>query len=200
MAWIDVEQRAAEFNVVYDGPGLSGRTTNLQWLFRGADPARRSAMRTEDGPDGRTMEFTLRLRAAPEDLDGWTARVRFQTAPGAVYFASARDRLLRGADAVVFVADSWIVRAEHNVERFESLCATLVDAHGSLDRVAGALQYNKRDLPDVMSIDALDALFSAVSWPRIEASASRNEGVVETVRALLPALFERVRQRRGAAR
>jgi signal recognition particle receptor subunit beta len=178
--------------IVYWGVGLCGKTSNLQYVWRRTPPELRTEIDSIATATGRTMSFSIVPRTlAP--IDGRAIRIWLWCAPGAVFYDASRASLLAGVDGVVFVADSQAERIEANVESFEDLERTLADREGRrlVEDLPFVLQYNKRDLPNAMSIDELDRALARRDAPRFEAVASRGEGVFHTLKACAQRIHER---------
>jgi signal recognition particle receptor subunit beta len=196
MAFIDHDARELHFKIVYYGVGLCGKTTNLQYVFHRTHPDHRRAMVSIATETERMLSFDL----APQSLapiDGRTIRLHLYTVPGAVFYDVSHVRLLYGVDGVVFVADSQRARAEANVESLEQLEIDL-GTHGlGLREIPLVMQYNKRDLPEVLTVAQLDVLLGSVECPRIEAIAMTGVGVFDTLRAIAEQIVAPRREHAG---
>jgi signal recognition particle receptor subunit beta len=191
MALVNPEQRELAIKVVYYGPALSGKTTNLQQLFHRIDPKVRGRLMTLDTKDDRTLFFDL-MPVFFRSESGAKVKLKLFTVPGQVMHESTRRIVLQGSDAVAFVADSR--RAEGAATRayWENMLANL-EANG-LDRATLpiVLQLNKRDLPDARTEDEFDDLRDLAAPVVVPAVAIRGEGVVETLHALLALTYRRL--------
>ena len=190
-----VNHLAKEINckIVYYGPGLCGKTTNVQYIFESTKPESKGKMISLATETDRTLFFDF----LPIDLGsirGFKVRFHLYTVPGQVFYDASRKLVLRGADGLVFVADSQINRAEANIESLENLEHNLVEYGMSLSAVPFVIQYNKRDLPDIMSIDELRAQLNPNGVPDYEASAPTGVGVFETLKGLSRLVLGRVSQ------
>lgn len=183
MAFVHVSAREVHCKIVYYGPGLGGKTANLEHIFDRVDPAARGKMISLKTDSDRTLFFDF-LPIAIGSVRGHSIRLQLYTVPGQVFYEASRRLLLRGADGVVFVADSQPARHDANVESFETLQDHL-RANG-LDpaRVPAVLQYNKRDLEDAMPVELMRADLNPRHAPEVLAVARRGEGVFETLRAV----------------
>jgi hypothetical protein len=184
MSTVDAAARTITYRIAYFGPGLCGKTTNLTAMHALTAPDRRGQLRSIATDTERTLSVVLGIDAEPSP-PRLTAFVVLVTVPGPVFYDASRKLILRGADGVIFVADSQEMRREANVESMENLCANL-EANG-VDPAAipMVLQYNKRDLPDVASIATLDQELNPRGLPRYEGIANRNVGVRETFEACI---------------
>lgn len=183
MSFINHEAREINCKIVYHGWGLAGRTTNLQHIHHQASPERRGEMISLATETERTLFFGF----APEWLPpirGYRIRLHLYTVPGARIHDASRNLVLRGVDGVVLVADSQRFRAEVNVAALEDLERRLATYGRDLRDVPLVMQYNKRDLPDAMTVAELDTLLAMVACPRFEAVATTGLGVLETLEAL----------------
>ncbi len=180
-----VNHLAKEINckIVYYGPGLCGKTTNLQHMFSTIGDDAKGKMISLATDTDRTLFFDF----LPIDLGsvrGFKVRFHLYTVPGQVFYDASRKLVLRGADGVIFVADSQPSRREANVESLENLETNLAQNGTSLSSVPFVLQYNKRDLADVMTIDQMQSDLNALGVPYVEASAASGQGVFETLKVL----------------
>lgn len=178
---VDLDARQIRCKIVYDGPALSGKTSNLQYLYDRTPTESRSAMVHVANADERRLTFDLVPRTiAP--VRGLALRLTLVTIPGSVYFDDARRAMCADADAVVFVADSQIERLEANVERWEKLVANLASHGIDADNIPGVRQFNKRDALAAAPIDVLDRALAHPHWPHTTAIAHRGEGVFDSLR------------------
>ena len=191
MVQINFAQKTVTAKIVYYGPGMSGKTTNLEVIHQRA-PERNKGDLTSISTDGdRTLFFDF----MPLDL-GTVAGMRtcFQiyTVPGQVYYNSTRKLVLQGCDGVVFVADSSASMAEENLESYRNLEENLAEYGKSIASLPHVLQWNKRDLPDAMSCEQLDELMNKFNVPTFEAVANTGQGVFPTLKALAAKVLETI--------
>lgn len=193
MALINFARREIEVKIVFYGPALSGKTTNVEVLHRLVPPAQRGELHSLRTEQDRTLFFDyVPLRLG--EIAGFTARFKLFTVPGQVYYKETRRVVLQGADAVVFVADSTPDRAAANLEALVDLEDNL-RAHGlDLSSIPLVLQLNKRDVPDAMSIDAMTAELNPFGVPVIEAVAAQGRGVLDTLRRVTDIAGQRIRE------
>src|SRR5512138_2887295 len=154
MASVNPLSRELVFKIVYYGPGLGGKTTTLEHIHATAKPEHRGKLVSLATPVDRTLYFDF-LPVRLPTVRGMHVRLQLFTVPGQVYFNATRKLVLTGADGVVFVADSQLVRADANLESLENLRENLVEQGRDLESVPIVLAYNKRDLPDVLGIEEL---------------------------------------------
>ena len=188
MSFVDHAARELNLKIVYFGPGLGGKTSNLQYVYARTPPERRTAMVSRATEVERLLMFSLTPRSLPP-VRGLGIRLHLYTVPGAVFYDASRRLVLTNVDGVVFVADSQRARIEANVESLEELESNLA-AHGrDPSEVPLVVQYNKRDLPDVLPVAELDALLVMFACPRFEAVATTGVGVFDTLRGVTRAML-----------
>ena len=179
--------------LVYYGPALSGKTTNLQSLHDKADESTRGRLMTLATRDDRTLFFDV-LPLTLQSSTGMTVRIKVFTVPGQVIHASTRRYVLQGADGVAFVADSQLVEAEANAAAFRDLRANLEELGRPIREMPLVLQFNKRDMSGVRSDDELRALAAKGREPIYPAVALKGEGVLECFFGLLNLTMKRLEQ------
>lgn len=180
MASLNTAARELVLKIVYYGPGLGGKTTTLQALHDAAPPEKRGKLVSLATPVDRTLYFDfLPLRIAP--LRGLAVRLQLFTVPGQVYFNATRRLVLSGADGVVFVADSQEARIDANLESLENLRENLAEHGRDLASLPHAFAYNKRDLPDLVSIEELDKALNRHRAPSFGTVATHGEGTQATL-------------------
>jgi mutual gliding-motility protein MglA len=154
MPFVNFMSREITCKLVYYGPGLCGKTTNLKFIYDRANPDARGKLISLATETERTLFFDF----LPLDLGtvrGFKIRLQLYTVPGQVFYDASRKLILRGADGVVFVADSQQMREEANIESMENLVENLQEHGLRLEKMPFVVQYNKRDLPDIMGVDQL---------------------------------------------
>ena len=198
MSLVNYSTREITSKIVYYGPGRSGKTTNLQYIHAQVPEDRRGRMVSLATETDRTLFFDF----LPLDLgtiSGFQTRFQLYTVPGQVYYDATRKLVLQGADGVVFVADSQRSQRDENIESFRNLQVNLLDQGVDPRTIPIVLQYNKRDLPDVMSMEAMDDLLNYRDLPRFEAQALAGTGVFDTLRGISSEVLKRLAQRFGRA-
>jgi mutual gliding-motility protein MglA len=196
MSLVNYSTREITSKIVYYGPGRSGKTTNLQYIHAQVPEERRGRMVSLATETDRTLFFDF----LPLDLgtiSGFQTRFQLYTVPGQVYYDATRKLVLQGADGVVFVADSQRAQRDDNIESFRNLHVNLVEQGVDPRTIPVVLQYNKRDLPDVMTLDEMDDLLNYRDLPRYQAEALSGVGVFDTLRGISEAVLRRLAQRYG---
>ncbi|MCC6523968.1 MAG: gliding-motility protein MglA [Polyangiaceae bacterium] len=188
MTFINLMAREINCKIVYYGPGLCGKTTNLQFIFDKTKPTSRGKMVSLATETDRTLFFDF-LPLELGEIRGFKTRFHLYTVPGQVFYDASRKLILKGIDGAVFVADSQIARADANEESLDNLRVNLAEYGLSLDKIPYVIQYNKRDLPSVMSVEELRASLNPDGVPEFEAVASDGTGVFETLKAVARLVF-----------
>jgi len=196
VAQIDFQRREIAVRLVYYGPALSGKTTNLQALHERMDPRKRGHLLSLDTKDDRTLFFDL-LPFSVKSATGVTVKVKLFTVPGQVIHNTTRRLVLQGCDGVVFVADSRVSETSANNESFVNLKQNLRENGIDPATTPIAIQFNKRDLPGIRSDADLARLAARGKEPVFAAIAMRGEGVVETFLGLLGAVWESLDKKLG---
>ncbi len=193
MVQINFAQKQVNAKVVYYGPGMSGKTTNLEIVHQRAPEPNKGDLTSISTDGDRTLFFDF----MPLDL-GTVAGMRtcFQiyTVPGQVYYNSTRKLVLQGVDGVVFVADSSAAMKAENLESLRNLEENLNEYGKSLATLPHVIQFNKRDLPDALPVDELNALYNQHNAPFFEAIAKSGQGVFPTLKALAASVLESIHQ------
>jgi len=180
--------------IVYYGPGLCGKTTNLHWIYSKTANDSRGEMVSLETETDRTLFFDL-LPLDVGQVAGFNTRVQLYTVPGQVFYNTTRKLVLKGVDGVVFVADSQRAMLDANVQSFKNLAENLGEMGLSVDELPLVLQYNKRDLADICGVDELNAALNRNGWPHFEAVAINGQGVFDTLRGISRATLVALRQR-----
>jgi signal recognition particle receptor subunit beta len=183
MSFINYSSREINCKIVYYGPGLCGKTTNLQYIYSKTNPDVKGKMISLATETERTLFFDF-LPLALGQIRGFKTRFHLYTVPGQVFYDASRKLILKGVDGVVFVADSQIERMEANVESLENLRINLKEQGYELDKVPYVIQYNKRDLPNAAPLEEVSRLLNPGGAPSFEACATVGKGVFETLKAV----------------
>jgi signal recognition particle receptor subunit beta len=183
-------QRELTLKIVYYGPGLSGKTTNLRALYQRIQPALRGHLMTLDTADDRTLFFdTLPLVFRAGNLK---VKLKLFTVPGQVMHNSTRRIVLQGADAIAFVADSQPSKRQENYKYWLNMVENLKANGLSIEVMPNVVQWNKKDLGDASTTEAIEKMRKEGKQPVYEAIAVRGEGVVETFLGLVDLTFEQI--------
>ncbi|HNR67364.1 MAG TPA: ADP-ribosylation factor-like protein [bacterium] len=181
---VDAFKREVIFKIVYFGPGLSGKTTNLEVIYKNLDPQIRSDLISLKTSEERTLYFDF-LEMELGRIKGRKPRFHLYTIPGQPQYGWSRQIVLRGADAVVFVADSQPMRMDDNLTSLMDLEIKLIRLQKTLARFPWVMQYNKRDLPQAESIEVLERKLNFLHTPFYEAVATKGIGVFETLKCAI---------------
>ncbi len=169
--------------VVYYGPGLCGKTTNLQYIYSHTATDSRGEMVSLETETDRTLFFDL-LPIDVGSIGGFNTRIQLYTVPGQVFYNTTRKLVLKGVDGIVFVADSQRPMLQANAESLRNLEENLAEMGLTFETLPLVLQYNKRDLPDVVPVEEMNRLLNPRSWPNFEASAVTGLGVFDTLKGI----------------
>lgn len=181
MSFINYAAREINCKLVYYGPGLCGKTTNLQFIYSRVEPSTKGKLISLATETERTLFFDF-LPLELGTIRGFKTRFHLYTVPGQVFYDASRKLILRGADGVIFVADSQVERMESNIDSLENLEANFAEQNLSLETLPFVLQYNKRDLPNVVPIEDLQVALNPRKAPWFEACARMGIGVFETLK------------------
>lgn len=183
MAFINYASREIFCKIVYYGPGLCGKTTNLQYVYDRTVASAKGRLISLKTESDRTLFFDF-LPLDLGGLGGFRTRLQLYTVPGQIFYRASRRLILKGLDGVVFVADSQRARLDANLESMADLWDNLADEGRSPGRLPLVVQYNKRDLDGIADVAELRALLNTSGAPEFEAAASSGRGVFDTLRAI----------------
>jgi signal recognition particle receptor subunit beta len=183
MAFINHEAKEIHCKLVYYGPSLGGKTTNVQWIYGRTTGQDASELMNFNATPERTLFFDF-LPMNVGEIRGLRTRFHLYTVPGQVVYDASRKLILKGLDGVVFVADSQLERMDENIESMKNLEKNLEQQGYDIKQVPLVLQYNKRDLPNVASLSELRAALNRFNVPDFEATASIGRGVMETLKTV----------------
>jgi signal recognition particle receptor subunit beta len=196
MAQVDFQRREIAIKLVYYGPALSGKTTNLQQIHARMDPKRRGKLLTLDTKEDRTLFFDL-LPLAVKAASGVTVKVKLFTVPGQVMHNTTRKVVLQGCDGVAFIADSQIAETKNNNESFANLKANMKENRLDTEEIPIVIQFNKRDMPKVRTDDDLKRIASRGREPVFPATAIDGKGVPETFLGLAATTWDVLDKKMG---
>ena len=183
MTFINYAAREINCKIVYYGPGLCGKTTNLQWIYDKTNPQAKGKLISLATETDRTLFFDF----LPLDLGtvrGFKTRFHLYTVPGQVFYDASRKLILKGVDGVIFVADSQEARMDANAESLQNLDKNLKEQGYDLKTIPYALQMNKRDLPTAIPVDQMYQQLNLKGEPTFEAIAPNGVGVFDTLKAV----------------
>lgn len=184
MSFINYASREINCKIVFYGPGLCGKTTNLQHVYGKTNPDAKGKMISLATETERTLFFDF-LPLSLGEIRGFQTRFHLYTVPGQVFYDASRKLILKGVDGVVFVADSQVERMEANIESLDNLQTNLKEQGFDLDKIPFVIQYNKRDLPNAAPVEELKKLLNPNGTATdLEACAATGEGVFETLKAI----------------
>ena len=183
MTFINYASREINCKIVYYGPGLCGKTTNLQYIFDKTNPAAKGKLISLATETDRTLFFDF-LPLELGTVRGFKTRFHLYTVPGQVFYDASRKLILKGVDGVIFVADSQVERMDANQEAIENLDTNLKTQGYDLNSIPYVLQLNKRDLPNVASVDEMKKRLVRKNEPTFEAVAAKGPGVFETLKGV----------------
>ncbi len=181
MSFINYSSREISCKIVYYGPGLCGKTTNLQHIYKKISPDSKGKMISLATETERTLFFDF-LPLALGSVKGFKVRFHLYTVPGQIFYDASRKLILRGVDGVIFVADSQVERMEANLESVDNLVKNLKEHDFNLEDLPYVIQYNKRDLGNVVPLKEMEEALNPRKVPYFEAVAPKGEGVFETLK------------------
>jgi signal recognition particle receptor subunit beta len=188
MTFINYAAREINCKIVYYGPGLCGKTTNIQFIYDKTGTGAKGKLISLATESERTLFFDF-LPIELGTIRGFRTRFHLYTVPGQVFYDASRKLILKGVDGVVFVADSQEARMDANVESLRNLKENLKEHGVSMEKVPYVLQLNKRDLPTAVPADELEKALRIKGEPMFEAVASRGTGVFETLKAVVKSVL-----------
>lgn len=196
MVTINIAKREISVKLVYYGPGLSGKTTNLEFIHKKAPSGKTGELTTIATESDRTLFFDyMPLRLGK--IGGLTTKFQLYTVPGQAYYNATRRLVLQGADGVVFVADSQRDKVAENLESFKNLAKNLEEYGMNIAEMPLVLQWNKRDLPQALSPDELSLLLNKYNSPCFPAVAVTGEGVFQTLKELAKIVLNKLHDQEG---
>ena len=191
MALINQEAREIHCKIVYYGPSLGGKTTNIKWVYHNAAAREKSEMMTFDTPD-RTRFYDF-LPMDVGDIRGLRTRFHLFTVPGQVVYDASRKLILKNLDGIIFVADSQVERMDENIEAIRNLEKNLEQQGYDIREIPLVLQYNKRDLPNVASMAELRAALNKYNAPDFEGNAQIGRGVMESLKTIAKSVITKLK-------
>ncbi len=194
MASINYAFKEISCKIVYYGPGLSGKTTNLQYVHQKIPPQTRGELISLATDQDRTLYFDF-LPVNIGKVHGFSTKFQLYTVPGQVYYNATRKLVLRGVDGLVFVADSQKSKMDENLESFQNLVENLVEYGYSINKMPLVLQYNKRDLTPIIPVEDLQKALNPQKLPFYEAVAVRGVGVFDTLKCISKLVLDQAKRK-----
>lgn len=181
MSFVNYHTKEINCKIVYYGPGLGGKTTNIQYIYQKTSSQNKGQMITLNTENERTLFFDF-LPLDLGEIRGFKTRFHLYTVPGQVFYEASRKLILRGVDGLVFVADSQVERMEANIESYQGLEKNLAEQGYDISKVPMVMQWNKRDLPNIVPVEDLQFQLNKRKLPAFEAVATNGQGVFETLK------------------
>ena len=183
MSFVNYHTKEINCKIVYYGPGLGGKTTNIQHIYQKTSADNKSKMVTLNTENERTLFFDF-LPLELGEIRGFKTRFHLYTVPGQVFYEASRKLILRGVDGLVFVADSQIEKMEANIQSLDSLKDNLLEQGYDVGKIPLVMQWNKRDLPNVSPVSELEKSLNSLDVPSFEASALKGDGVFDSLKMI----------------
>lgn len=183
MSFVNYVTKEVNCKIVYYGPGLGGKTTNIQYVYQKTSGDGKGNIISLNTENERTLFFDF-LPLDLGEIRGFKTRFHLYTVPGQVFYEASRKLILRGVDGIVFVADSQVERMEANLESLKSLEKNLTDQGYEIDKIPLVMQWNKRDLPNTTSVKDLQEALNKWKVPEFEAVAVKGTGVFDTLKMI----------------
>ena len=193
MSFINYSSREINCKIVYYGPGLCGKTTNLQYIYNKTNPSAKGKMISLATETERTLFFDF-LPLSLGEIRGFKTRFHLYTVPGQVFYDASRKLILKGVDGVVFVADSQVERMEANQESIENLRDNLKEQAYDIERIPLVMQWNKRDLPNAAPVEDLSRLLNTYVRPEFSATATQGIGVFDTLKEIAKLVLQELKR------
>ena len=191
MSLINYSSREINCKIVYYGPGLCGKTTNIQYIYNKVAPETKGKLITLATEMDRTLFFDF-LPLELGTVKGYKTRFHLYTVPGQVYYDASRKLILRGVDGIVFVADSQSSRYDANIESLYNLYENLESYNLKLDEIPFVIQYNKRDMPEIINLDDLEQELNPQGYSYYEAVAVKGDGVFDTLKSVAKGVLQKL--------
>lgn len=192
MSFINYSSREINCKIVYYGPGLSGKTTNLKYIYDNSDPETRGKLISLSDDNGRSVFFDF-LPMDFGEINGFKTRFHLYTVPGQSMNELSRKLILKGVDGVVFVADSQRERMDANKKALEKLGDYLEEYGYEIKTMPVVFQYNKRDIKNIMPVEQLSEFLNIYSKPELETIAIKGTGVHETLKSITKSVLNELR-------
>ena len=192
MPFINFATKEINCKIVYYGPGLSGKTTNIKWIYDHIKPENKGEMITLATETERTLFFDF-VPIEVSNVRGFKVRFHLYTTPGQIIYQASRKLILKGVDGIVFVADSQEERHDANLDTLDDMLENLKDYEINIEEIPLVFQYNKRDLPNVLPVEELRADLNRWGRPDFEAIATKGVGVLETFKEITRQVLKKIK-------
>ena len=183
MSFVNYLSKEINCKIVYYGPGLGGKTTNIQYIYQKTNPDNKGKIITLNTENDRTLFFDF-LPLELGEIRGYKTRFHLYTVPGQNFYEASRKLILRGVDGIVFVADSQLEKMDANVDSFKSLEKNLTEHGYDIAQIPLVMKWNKRDLPNIIPAHELERQLNKLEVPSYEAIAPRGDGVFDTLKMI----------------
>lgn len=193
MSFINYSSREINCKIVYYGPGLCGKTTNLNFVYNKIKPEAKGKMISLATETERTLFFDF-LPISLGEIKGFRTRFHLYTVPGQIFYDASRKLILKGVDGIVFVADSQIERLDSSLESFDNMKENLKEQGYNLDNIPFVLQYNKRDLSNIVPTRELKKLLNINGVPDFESIALQGIGVFDTLKGIVKLVLSELKK------
>ncbi|WP_457681197.1 GTP-binding protein [Thermovibrio sp.] len=193
MPFINFATKEINCKIVYYGPGLSGKTTNIKWIYDHIKPENKGEMITLATETERTLFFDF-VPIEVSNVKGFKVRFHLYTTPGQIIYQASRKLILKGVDGVVFVADSQEERHDANLDTLDDMIENLKDYDIDIKELPLVFQYNKRDLPNILPVEKLRADLNKWNRPDFEAVATKGIGVLETFKEITRQVIKKLKK------
>jgi signal recognition particle receptor subunit beta len=193
MPFINFATKEINCKIVYYGPGLSGKTTNIKWIYNHIKPENRGEMITLATETERTLFFDF-VPIEVSNVKGFKVRFHLYTTPGQIIYQASRKLILKGVDGVVFVADSQEERHDANLDTLDDMIENLKEYEIEVEELPLVFQYNKRDLPNVLPVEVLKRELNRWNRPDFEAVATKGIGVLETFKEITRQVLKKLKK------
>ncbi len=193
MPFINFATKEINCKIVYYGPGLSGKTTNIKWIYDHIKPENKGEMITLATETERTLFFDF-VPIEVSNVKGFKVRFHLYTTPGQIIYQASRKLILKGVDGVVFVADSQEERHDANLDTLDDMLENLKEYDINIEELPLVFQYNKRDLPNILPVEVLRKDLNRWNRPDFEAVATKGIGVLETFKEITRQVLKKLKK------
>jgi signal recognition particle receptor subunit beta len=193
MPFVNFATKEINCKIVYYGPGLSGKTTNIKWIYEHIKPENKGELITLATETERTLFFDF-VPIEVSNVKGFKVRFHLYTTPGQIIYQASRKLILKGVDGIVFVADSQKDRHDANLDTLDDMIENLKEYEINIEDLPLVFQYNKRDLPDILPVEVLRRDLNRWNRPDFEAVATKGIGVIETFKEITKQVLKKLKK------